>query len=326
MECESKNDQLKGYPPIHESYDCKDCVCRNVDLPVCAMDGTTYPNECEIDCINRNRIKQGFSIINLAYRKQCLGPSCDCNNIASPVCGSDDVLYRSECVLECASQHAISQGLPEIKVKNVGACSDGCSCPDTKQPVCGNDGKTYHNPCELECENDCHHGEKYNKIKISYNGKCEECSCKGPYDPVCGNDGNTYHNQCEFDCENTRRYHTGQPLIESLGNGECVKCFCETVNEPVCGTDGQTYSNDCVRQCENEARLQKGYQGVNVMYQGKCVKQDTCVCSHCTDTYDPVCGSDGATHWNYCWMDCYSKCNESQEHSKIEFVKYGPCV
>lgn len=322
------NNRYKGQQAVYETNGyCKECKCQNVNLPVCTTDGVTYANECELDCVNQNRIKCGLSIINLAYRKKCLGPPCDCPSIASPVCGSDEVLYRNECELNCASRNTIASGLPEITLKNVGACRDGCSCPTTYQPVCGSDGKTYGNPCELECQNNACNSHKQQAVQPLYNGKCDECVCTDVKYPVCASDGTTFKNKCRFDCENLKRYNAGQPALTELGKGECVGCICEATHDPICGTDRNVYENDCILKCENRARLEKGFQEIDILYKGKCENTSSkCVCDHCSDVYEPKCGDDYATYWNYCWLKCFSDCNEAKGLKVIQVMKNESCM
>lgn len=322
LESTSEDNQCRGLAPVvaTEGY-CEECKCQNINLPVCTLDGITYPNECELDCVQRYRLRRGIPIIYLAYRARCNGPSCDCPTIASPVCGTDNILYRNDCVLKCASQNSIALGWPEIGLKNVGACRDGCSCPLTYQPVCGSDGRSYDNPCKLQCENDELKDKRTIQIEPLHSGRCDE------YDPLCASDGTTFDNQFEFDCENMKRYNAQLPALSVLGKGECVTCICEAKDDPVCGTNNQTYANDCILKCESEALEQKGFQGLAVLYKGECQDATSeCHCNHCPMTYEPVCGDDNLTYWNYCWMTCVSICNHRKGLKTVQLVKRESCV
>ncbi|XP_050681743.1 serine protease inhibitor dipetalogastin [Leptidea sinapis] len=237
---------------IIKSHDgeCSSCICQPVNLPVCTLEGLTYANECELGCDNIKRIQDNKPILYLAYRSSCLGSSAGCTDIAAPVCGSDDVLYRNKCVLDTASAYYRKKGLPEIKLKNNGACLDGCLCPTDKQPTCGSDGYLYDNPCFLACKNKKYSYSANSIIKIVDSSVCESCICNTIHSPVCGSDGKIYDNPCKLNCEANRR---GDTTLVVVSFNKCSECYCTDEESPVCGTDLKTYQNDCLLRCESEA-------------------------------------------------------------------------
>lgn len=94
-------------------------------------------------------------------------------------------------------------------------------------------------------------------------------------------------------------------------NIERNDCWCEKIKDPVCGSDGQTYSNPCSLGCEQNKKPQ-----LKLVSRGPC---DTKVNSkvpkhksssntiddcHCPKVIKKVCGSDGKTYQNLCWLQC----------------------
>lgn len=78
----------------------------------------------------------------------------------------------------------------------------------------------------------------------------------------------------------------------------------------ICASNGITYINDCelkASACKNQIELYKLYDGVcdkcahlNCNHGTLC-EDEVCKCpTKCSDTYQPVCASDGSTFQNEC--------------------------
>lgn len=311
------------YPPVlaQNEGECRndECICQDVSLPVCTLDGQTYPNECELNCENINRMNHKVPILYLAFRAACNGYACPCTDIAAPVCGTDNILYRNKCVLDCARKNANEKKLPPIEFKNYGACLDQCSCPETKDPICGSDGKIYDNYCKIDCENRRLKSSKRQLIYTVDKSYCKVCTCDTLYNPVCGSDGRTYSSSCELTCEAKRQNNASLYIV---GEGPCPNSYCTDEYYPVCGTNHVTYTNECKLRYQNEGVSASNYVGI--FHYGAC-QQYECDCSYCPIDYQPVCGNDQHVYWNSCWLNCNSECYKRNRQTTVTLSKEGAC-
>lgn len=153
-----------------------DCVCPFNYLPVCGTDGSTYPNQCNLDCA-----RQRTAGLEMKYAGPCVEPTtegfaCFCTREKKPVCGSDGNTYSNDCLLNCATakDNTLSiakYGPCEDNVQIVEPSTEGfaCSCTREKKPVCGSDGNTYSNDCLLNCAT-----AKDNTLSIASYGPCQD--------------------------------------------------------------------------------------------------------------------------------------------------------
>ncbi|XP_069937404.1 four-domain proteases inhibitor-like [Cherax quadricarinatus] len=220
--------------------------------PVCGTNGKTYHNLCflEVDACNNPQLFV-FRVVkgNCPSTGKC--PSL-CLQLYQPVCGSDNVTYRSDCELRrVACNNKLLKTLYSGSCRSVTPCRT--SCPEQFDPVCGTDGKTYHNLCFLELEACANPGLNL-RLAAEGNcpstGKCPSFCLKLPQ-PVCGTDNVTYHS----DCEVRRLACNRRPQLKTFYSGPCRSrplCLdnCSESYDPVCGTDGKTYVNACKLQVE----------------------------------------------------------------------------
>lgn len=191
------------------------CGCSREYLPVCGSDDVTYGNRCLFMC--EKEVKNGLKIKNegvcVPNEVNQEPEPCMCLLIYAPICGSDGIIYASECHLKCAQKQK-----GDLKPKHDGECGDEefgriCACPLNYEPLCGSDGQTYGNRCNFNCEKLI----AKNPLEIAHIGECESkiehlpiqeeaeeeeisCACEYLYDPICGSDGKTYDNICELEC------------------------------------------------------------------------------------------------------------------------------
>ncbi|XP_071541362.1 uncharacterized protein [Panulirus ornatus] len=283
--------------------------CSFSNEPLCASDGNTYSNQCTLDVTNCHssttitKLYDGECVKTDNSQRKC--PS-HCPFIYAPVCGSDGKTYSNQCALDSASCLD-----PTITKTQDVACATQQDCPTScsanYSPVCGTDGKTYGNQCTLDkvsCRDPT--------IRKDFNGECgtpqRPCPdvCPEVYSPVCGTDGNTYDSDCALKAASCQK-----PSIILRNSGPCAvtpepkpPCAntCARVYSPVCGSDGKTYFNLCLL---NLMSCREGTP-LTPVREGRCDEQQTakprCPVS-CSRLYEPVCGSDGVTYDNQCFLN-----------------------
>ncbi|KAL3667255.1 hypothetical protein V7S43_007488 [Phytophthora oleae] len=146
--------------------------------------------------------------------------------------------------------------------------------------------------------------------------------CSDQFLPVCGSDGVTYSNECLMnlaDCESSEsitKVHDGEcgittePSTNGSGSAGCPD-VCPTIYKPVCGSDGVTYSSDCVLDyvtCTSGGAITQVSEGECPGYSSNSGTSEagsagSSGCSEvCIEIWRPVCGSDGVTYSNSCFL------------------------
>lgn len=263
-------------------------------------------------------------------------PFCPCPRNLNQVCGSDGKTYGNTCLLRCVKEVTVVHEGPcdeapkdELKIVDEAHNQPPCVCTANLEPVCGSDGHTYGNKCQMKCAG--------KDITVANDGPCsgEEkivdipsyqpaCTCIRSYSPVCASDGVTYPNECMMRCENKHLTVAregpcdGEAITVAIPTKETVKvvdinpklarCTCTRNYKPVCGSDGVTYSNKCIMLCADEKTTVVNEGPCKDMDQPKIVEDIGFPSSQCDSTcpksLKPVCGSDGSTYPNDCFLRC----------------------
>nr|XP_057941190.1 agrin isoform X4 [Doryrhamphus excisus] len=339
---------------------CKRVDCPSLVAPVCGSDSSTYSNECELEkaqCHTQRRIKvlrkgpcslkDPCAEVTCSYGSTCvqstdgLSAKCMCplgceGKPEQTVCGSDGNDYHNECELH---QYAC-KNQKNVRVQHQGPC-DPCkdsenslntmcrvealtrqplffgspdSCPPASEPLCASDGQTYPSECAMKASG-LQKGVKLRKLHAGWCRRLEECKEECRFNAVC--------------------------LVEQLTSRcSCDPIECDGTYKPVCGKDGRTYTNDCMRrkaECHSKSLVPVKHAGPcdldtpspctdKVCEHGAvCVvknNEPVCECPEaCSQTSDPVCGSDGHSYGSPCEMRAMGCALQKAIHIQHK----GPC-
>ncbi|KAF4521567.1 hypothetical protein B566_EDAN001287 [Ephemera danica] len=252
-----------------------------------------------------------------------------CPASGEPVCGSDGIIYPSDCEMRkktCGKGVRVAREDENLCRRAAGSkCEHRCA--KEADPVCGADGRTYINACLMSVES-CR-----TEVHQSHLGPCsnstahrESCpvSCAiAPNDgPICGSDGNVYKNTCLM-----KLLTCGQGVVRTnkkyCQTTRHCKEACWRVSKPVCGSDGVIYSNICRMKSKNCGRH------VFEVPMRYCLSQErnaasvaSCPLSCDGEKKELVCGSDNNVYGSECEMRMLTCGSQSKRRvTKVDFEK-----
>uniref|UniRef100_A0A0R3RQN2 Kazal-like domain-containing protein n=1 Tax=Elaeophora elaphi TaxID=1147741 RepID=A0A0R3RQN2_9BILA len=223
---------------------CPDDVCntqcrRNDHQPVCASNGVTYQNECELNnaiCgLNKQRDRWNSmgseeTKLELDYRGECceeITAKCDDSSNLSPVCDSEGHTHNNICEYErkaCLSRKRFQTNLT-IRYWGV-CCAENCQHEQSGMSLCDDTQTTHKNWCKFRLAQ-CESYRRNNRtLQVAYMGECcatsraENCTDSGP---ICDTDGITHSNLCTFRQKQCIMNRTQQKSIKIAYYGKSFK-------------------------------------------------------------------------------------------------------
>ncbi|GFS87145.1 hypothetical protein NPIL_582581 [Nephila pilipes] len=135
--------------------------CPKVSETVCANDGVTYRNECEM----RHAACLHDQELNMLFYGECdeAGESQD---------------EGSGAEIDCEERTCKYGGVCEYNMEGIPHCVCNFQCPATLDPVCGSDGKLYDNECRLK-EESCNLQKNVMPVHIEMCEEFREVPCAG---------------------------------------------------------------------------------------------------------------------------------------------------
>ncbi|KAK4474991.1 hypothetical protein MN116_002091 [Schistosoma mekongi] len=299
-----KGTNIKRIIPITSNCICDEINCLNEwPDPVCADDGETYTNKC--------------------FLKRSI---CETQSMKR-------ILYLGNCASNPCLHHKCSWKSEKCQVDMNGQAK--CMCPEpcpVVSPVCGSDGVTYENTCHLE-RTAC---QKKKEIHVIYSGECSEPNdCVLLNQPCHGYEiCSRIKNPMVYSSMN-RKLDSSVYDLTSTFEDTIPQCICPTCPEhslggQVCGSDGQTYRSECHLR---SSACQRHSVDLTVKSSGKCDACQTkqckyyaicqlsafgepqCICpTDCLYVRKPVCGTDGKTYENECFLKVKSCADQREVH------------
>uniref|UniRef100_T1IXA6 Large ribosomal subunit protein mL46 n=1 Tax=Strigamia maritima TaxID=126957 RepID=T1IXA6_STRMM len=293
-------------------------ICTEEYNPVCASNGQTYGNKCEMCADSYKKTKTGEDDVDLKV-------------IYAGKCGTFDYCLESDKSGKCTEEYL---------------------------PICGSNEVTYPNRCIFCYNKYWLFEKNSEVITMEYVGKCLHCSemskdgiCSREFNPFCGSDGRTYGNLCMLCAEIYRQKQAGTyEKLSFLHTGECpIKVYVSLGKQKfafiyinIVQTKKIIFSlinmqhilvlftaASCLFllvQCS----CSDDNSATDALTKGPCTIHDPCPGKNengiCTTEYSPVCASNDQTYSNKCEMcaEVYKQRKEDEDFS-LKVIRPGKC-
>ncbi|XP_047424074.1 reversion-inducing cysteine-rich protein with Kazal motifs [Mugil cephalus] len=190
----------------HQVFTGLPCSCPDRFVPVCAINGRTYPSACVARCM-------GFKDHMFVYG-QC--------RFSSP-CIVKPCAKNQRCVKKYRVCLSDSSDCPQYEcVGRLGPCDK-----NSVEPACDTDGSVHPSLCHLQ---------QAGKI-LAYMGHCQD-ACRKPQ-LVCGHNGETYDTVCDAFADRVAvdyqgPCHTVGPVSDVAPDSACSSVSCPALSTPGC--------------------------------------------------------------------------------------------
>eukprot|EP00918_Siedleckia_nematoides_P022589 GHVU01048681.1.p1 GENE.GHVU01048681.1~~GHVU01048681.1.p1 ORF type:complete len:669 (-),score=53.20 GHVU01048681.1:929-2782(-) len=277
--------------------------------PVCASNDVNYPNQCIFEvaqCANPTLTVNANSSSCGDYDTET--PTTNCTALflekrSDPICGSDGEIYDSVChfyrnhiyrptltIRPMDHCHGIARNYVPVVYWVPGAKPCVFKCGNEKRPVCATDGRNYLNDCWFERENCLDKHVQRAKDKASCEG--------GELVPL----------------DVTERIGASEDTPICLFG--CTKQFI-----PVCANTGIIFANRCIFEM---MKCASNYLPLYTVSFYRC--QTTSLTrknrergpQRCPSLPDTVCGSDGLSYKNYCFLEMGQTFNLTLELAPLD--------
>uniref|UniRef100_A0A0K0ESL9 Agrin n=1 Tax=Strongyloides stercoralis TaxID=6248 RepID=A0A0K0ESL9_STRER len=326
--------------------ECMNKVCDDEIDYICGSDFKTYKNLCELEkgkCKNKKLEGLFHGECERCFKEQC--PVLEDTDDDSFFVCDQNAETRSRCefeMLRCI--YEIKYGYNITEAYSGRCCPNDDNCSIDHQPVCGSNKQTYKNMCFFEvakCRYEKIHSS--NALSILSEQSCinylkelsqlvPNCTnfdkvCSNDYQPICGSDGITYINVCHFNknvCTQGKENNIHQQY-----NGECCKSVeeCSMDWKPICDSNRKTHPNLCYFEEKRCLAERKNERIPEIDFYHSCTDYN-CEMMECPRKYEPVCGNDGKTYINECFLNqtiCYFNSTNNEFSSKLYLDYKGEC-
>ncbi|KAI6202254.1 Agrin [Aphelenchoides besseyi] len=323
-------------------------VCSNDYNPICGSDFRTHPNHCFFE--KAQCLDEELDVLFKGECNQCLKTPCA---VLEPENEPDSLFYcdqngetKSKCEFEMIRCiYEIRFGYNITWAYEGKCCSTYDKCPLEVEPICDSKGKEHQNRCYFDVAN-CRAVkiEHIEAAQIVSNSSCDLrnslhsprsiiseqsttstvslcnqsiSSCTGLYDPVCGTNHITYANECYFYVRTCNE----APTVQIMHRGVCCdREDCTAEFAPLCDSLNDTHLNLC--EFVQHRCMHEKMHGVNLSIKAyDACPDDPCISNKCSQTYSPICGTNGKTYINECELKNVN-CLRARTSSEIIDVDY----